>query len=319
MKKSRKFKKILITGVNGSVGSYLFEFLNKKKFKTFGFYRTKKNFKYLNKFNKKFFIKDDLNNFKLTKKQISSLKPDLIFHLASNADVRSSFDNPRDIIINNNNCTLNLLEACRLTSSKALIIISSTSEVYGDPQTKVIDENNKIAPNNLYAVSKTFQDLLAQNYYKIYGLNIIITRMFTYLNARRDNLFASSWAKQVVEIEKGKRKFLEHGNLNSYRSIMSINDAIEAYWQTATRGQVGEIYNIGAGRNIKLKKFLNELINLSSKKIETRVNKKFLRKTDIKKQIPNSQKFKKKTGWKNNSNFTKSLKIFLDEIRENYF
>ena len=188
MRKSRKFKKILITGVNGSVGSYLFEYLNKKKLKTFGFYRTKKNFKYLNKFNKKFFIKVDLNNFKLTKKQISNLKPDLIFHLASNADVRSSFDNPRDIIINNNNCTLNLLEACRLANSKALIVVSSTSEVYGDPQTKVIDENNIIAPNNLYAVSKTFQDLLAQNYFKIYGLNIIITRMFTYLNARRDNL-----------------------------------------------------------------------------------------------------------------------------------
>jgi len=301
--------------VNGSVGSYLFEYLNKKKLKTFGFYRTKKNFKYLNKFNKKFFIKVDLNNFKLTKKQISNLKPDLIFHLASNADVRSSFDNPRDIIINNNNCTLNLLEACRLANSKALIVVSSTSEVYGDPQTKVIDENNIIAPNNLYAVSKTFQDLLAQNYFKIYGLNIIITRMFTYLNARRDNLFASSWAKQVVEIEKGKRKFLEHGNLNTYRSIMSINDAIEAYWQTAIRGKVGEIYNIGAGKNIKLKKFLHELIDLSSKKIETRVNKKILRKTDIKKQIPNSNKFKKDTGWKVNKSLSSILEKFLNEIR----
>ena len=317
MKKSRKFKKILITGVNGSVGSYLFEYLNKKKLKTFGFYRTKKNFKYLNKFNEKFLIKLDLNNFKLTKKKISSLKPDLIFHLASNADVRSSFDNPRDIIINNNNCTLNLLEACRLASSKALIIISSTSEVYGSPKTKKISEKNKIAPNNIYAVSKTFQDFLAQNYYKIYGLNIIITRMFTYLNARRDNLFASAWAKQIVKIEKGEKKFLEHGNLNSYRSIMNINDAIEAYWLTALKGRVGEIYNIGAGQNIKLKKFLEKIIKISKVKIRTKINKKYLRKTDIKKQIPDSSKFKIQTGWKNKKDFNKNLKNFLEEVRIN--
>ena len=143
--------------------------------------------------------------------------------------------------------------------------------------------------------------------------------MFTYLNARRDNLFASSWAKQLVEIEKGKRKFLEHGNLNSYRSIMSIEDAIEAYWLSATKGEIGEIYNIGAGKNIKLRKFLSELLKVSKIKIRTKTNKKLLRKTDIKKQIPNSNKFILHTKWKNKNNFTKDLSYFLNEIRKNYF
>jgi len=318
LKNDRKFKKILITGVNGSVGSYLFEFLYQKKLNVYGTYRSKNNFKYLSKFNKKYFIKLDLNNFELSKKIIKNFKPDLVFHMASNADVKSSFNNPRDIILNNNNCTLNLLEACRLNKSKALIIVSSTSEVYGDPQTKIIKENNQISPNNLYAVSKTFQDLLSQNYYKIFGLNIIITRMFTYLNARRDNLFASSWAKQIVAIEKGHKKYLEHGNLNSFRSIMTIKDAIQGYWLAALKGEIGEIYNIGAGKNINLKKFLDELTKLSSKKIITKINKKFLRKTDIKKQIPNSSKFKKATGWQIKQDFKNSLRDFLDEIRDDY-
>ena len=206
MQKNRRFQKILITGVNGSVGSYLFDYLYQKKLNTFGTFRSKKNFQYLSKFNKKYFIKLDLNNFLKTKKILKKMKPDLIFHLASNADVRSSFDHPREIIQNNNNCTLNLLEACRINGSKALIVISSTSEVYGDVKTKNINENNNIAPNNLYAVSKAFQDLLAQNYHKIFKLNIIITRAFTYLNARRNNLFSSNWAKQIVEIERNKKK-----------------------------------------------------------------------------------------------------------------
>ena len=58
----------------------------------------------------------------------------------------------------------------------------------------------------LMLFQKSFQDLLASNYHKIYGLKIIITRMFTYFNAKRSNLFASSWAKQILQIEKGKRK-----------------------------------------------------------------------------------------------------------------
>ena len=74
-----------------------------------------KNFQYyLNLI--KIFYKTYLNNF-LNKKIFKKMKPDLIFYLASNADVRSSFDHP-EIIQNNNNCTLNLLEACRINGVK---------------------------------------------------------------------------------------------------------------------------------------------------------------------------------------------------------
>ena len=55
-----------------------------------------------------------------------------------------------------------------------------------------INENQKIAPVNPYAVSKTFQDLLSQVYFKSFNLKIIITRMFSYTNSRRNNLFIES-------------------------------------------------------------------------------------------------------------------------------
>ena len=126
-----------------------------------------------------------------------------------------SFDLPRDIIINNYIATLNLFEAVRILNLKSLIIHCSTSEVYGNVSKKdvPIKENLKMRPVSPYALSKTYQDMAAQLYYKIYGLNIIITRMFTYVNPRRNNLFQSAFAKQIIDIKNKKNNILKHGNL----------------------------------------------------------------------------------------------------------
>ena len=120
-----------------------------------------------------------------------------------------------------------------------------------------INENFKIRPDNPYAISKTFQDLLAQNYQSIFNMRIIITRMFTYINPRRLNLFSSNWAHQIAQIEKGKKKYLLHGNLNSTRTILDIEDAMEAYWLAAKKGKIGEIYNIGGTETYKISRFCN--------------------------------------------------------------
>ena len=114
----------------------------------------------------------------------------------------------------------------------------------------------KISPANPYAVSKTFQDLLAQVYFRSFNLRIIITRMFSYINSRRNNLFQTAFADQIVKIEKGKAKILRHGNLNSIRTFVDIDDAMEAYWLAAKKGKIGEVYNIGGNKTISVKQFL---------------------------------------------------------------
>ena len=93
-----------------------------------------------------------------------------------------------------------------------------------------IRENQQIAPINPYAVTKVFQDLMSQVYQKTFGLNIIVTRMFSYMNARRNNLFQTAFANQIAAIEEGKLKYLRHGNLKSKRTIIDTHDAMEAYW-----------------------------------------------------------------------------------------
>jgi GDP-4-dehydro-6-deoxy-D-mannose reductase len=317
----RKFKKALITGISGSGGSFLAEYIlkNHKKTKVVGFYRKLRKENILNIKHKAKLIKCDMNNFDYVLKNIKKIKPDVIFHIASDADVRKSFDEPMNFINNNNNITLNLLEAVRVSKINPIIQICSTSEVYGQVKKNEIpiNETNRMRPASPYAVSKVFQDICAQNYSKNFGLKIIITRMFTYLNPRRLNLFASHWANQIVKIEKGEEKILKHGNLNSTRTIIDIEDAMRSYWIAATKGKIGEIYNIGGNKTFKISKFLEILKKKAKVKIHTKVDKKLLRKTDVTLQIPNSNKFKKHTNWKPLIPFEESLEKFLRSFREN--
>ena len=142
--------------------------------------------------------------------------------------------------------------------------------------------------------------------------------MFSYTNGRRYNLFQSSFAKQIVEIEKNKRNHLSHGNLKSLRNIIDVEDAMEAYWLTAKKGRIGEIYNIAGNKSITIKKALNYLISLSNEKIVTKMNKKLVRVKDINIQIPSSKKFRKDTLWKPKVSVKESLKkLILNEREKN--
>ena len=316
---NRKFKKCLITGITGSGGSYLAEHILSKdnKIKIFGIYRSlgKKN---LLKDRRIKLFKGDLCNFKKTQKTITKINPDLIFHLASTANVRKSFDLPKKTIENNNAITLNLLEIIRINKINPLVIICSTSEVYGKVSKKdiPIKETKNISPVNPYSASKAFQDLVSQAYFKSYGLKIIITRMFSYTNARKNYLFQTSFAKQIADIEKGKKKILKHGNLNSVRNMIDIYDAMEAYWLTAKRGRIGEIYNISGEKVISVGNYLKELKKLSNVKIKCKIDKRLLRPVDVSLQIADSRKFIRDTNWVPKISFKESIKKLLEDCRK---
>ena len=318
MKKTLKFwkgKRVFITGHTGFKGSWLCIILNLLKSKIYGFSLKPEKKSLFNEAKVIKFLKSntfsDINNISTLKKKIKSAKPQIIFHLASNADVRKSFFFPYNIVQQNNVCTLTLLEAVRLSKINPRIMICSTAEVYGNVKKKdqPINEKAKINPINPYAVSKTFQDLIAQNYCKLYNMDIVITRMFTYLNARRKNLFASAFTYQIL-------KFLKHGNLNSLRTLLDIRDAMEAYWLAAKKGKKGEIYNICGEIIISVKDFLDQIIKISGIKINKLLDKNLVRPNDIQIQIADCKKFKSHTGWSAKKNLNESINFFFNECRK---
>jgi GDPmannose 4,6-dehydratase/GDP-4-dehydro-6-deoxy-D-mannose reductase len=249
---------------------------------------------------------------------LKTVQPDAIFHVASHANVRASFITPLSVLHNNIMGTAHLFEAVRLLGMTPSILHCSTSEVYGkvDPRNVPITEECPINAASPYSVSKVTQDLLSYTYFLSYGMKIVRTRMFAYINPRRTDLFATSFAMQVARIEAGLQKELLHGNLDSTRTLIDVRDAMAAYWIALEKCSPGEVYNIGGRTVITVGEFLETLKGLASRPIPSRVDQALLRPADITLQIPETKKFLNQTDWKPNYTFEESVAFLLDHCRE---
>ncbi|MBI2064451.1 MAG: GDP-mannose 4,6-dehydratase [Candidatus Yanofskybacteria bacterium] len=313
-------KKALITGISGSGASYLADYIldNHPDIELHGTTRSNSNLKNIeNRISKINLWTDILENKDDLTEMLRHLKPDLIFHIASYANVRESWDRVPFVMENNIKMTADLLEAIRLAEIKPRIQICSTPEVYGqvDPKNIPINESCPINPSNPYAVSKFAQESLGYSYFKGYGLPIVITRMSTYLNPRRADLFATAFAMQVARIEAGLQKTLLHGNLESTRTILDARDCASAYWTALERGIPGQVYNIGGIQIVSVGEFLDILKKKAACPIPSEVDPKLLRPSDVTLQVIDSTKFMDQTGWKPQYTFEESVALLLEHCR----
>jgi len=315
--------KIIITGINGSGGSYLAEYIveNHPEVEVHGIYRwhsttTTDNLKAIRD---KIIVHegDLLLDLPSIVRTLRKVKPDRIFNLASHANVRVCFDTPLAVFNNNVMSTANLLEAIRLECPDTLFQQCSTSEVYGNPLTTPIKESHPLAPVNPYASSKLAQESLCYAYYKSWGLKIIITRMFAYINPRRIELFASAFASQIAKIEARKQSFLLHGNLDSIRTLIDVRDAMRAYWIACDKCECGVPYNVGGTNPVSVGSFLDLLKKASHTSIVSKLDPNLLRPVDITNQIPDTSRFDKITGWKPEYSLEESIKFLLEYYRNN--
>ena len=251
---------------------------------------------------------------------LESIKPDIVFHLAAQSFVQFSFAAPAETLNTNVIGTSNLLEAIRLTKIKPKIHICSSSEVYGQVKKDEvpITESNPFRPASPYAVSKVAEDMLGYQYYLSYDMHIVRTRMFTHTGPRRGDVFAESWfAKQIAMVEKKIiMNPIKVGNLDSIRTIMDVRDAVRAYWMMMEKSPPGEVYNIGGDTTVTVKEILNKLIEYSEKDIKYKTDPSLLRPSDVTLQIPNTDKFKKLTGWEPEIKYEDTLLDLLNYQRE---
>ncbi len=320
--------KILITGITGFVGSHLAEYIlhREEGHEVFGLCRWRSPRENLAQvYGRVSLVEGDLMDMSVLVRHLDAIRPDVIFHLAAQSYVLTSFSAPVQTLWPNVIGTANLLEAVRLTKLDPVIHICSSSEVYGQvrPEDVPIREDCPFKPASPYAVSKVGEDMLAFQYWISHGLRTVRTRMFTHTGPRRGDVFALSFfAKQAAAAELGMREpVIRVGNLDSVRTFCDVRDAVRAYWLLVNQCDAGEVYNIGGKRTMTIGEALEILLSFSPTTFQVVVDEKLLRPSDVTLQVPCTDKFREKTGWEPEVPFEKTVEDMLvywrDELARN--
>lgn len=320
---------ILVTGINGFVGSHLTEFLLEKN--AHRLHGTRRHFRsnvenIAHIMDKITLHECDLKDLGSTHRVINEVKPEIIFHLAAQSFVGDSYKSPGETLFNNIGGALNILEAVRMERERdrsydPITHIAGSSEEYGLVLADEIPitEANPLRPQSPYAVSKIAQTHLAGSYWRTYGIRTITTRAFNHTGPRRGEIFATSaFAKQVAEIERGVKKdgIIYHGNLDAQRDFTDVRDMAVAYWLAATMCEPGEIYNIASGSAHAIRSVLEFFISQSSAKITAQEDPARLRPSDVPILLGSAEKFREKTGWRPTIPFETTLSDLLNYWRE---
>lgn len=241
----------------------------------------------------------------LDKNQISELlneeKPDYLFHLAAQSSVAYSWKNPTLTVDVNIKGCVNLLEAVKDADEKPRVLLIGSGEEYGHIKKDEcpIIEDNVLRPGNIYAATKSCQNMLGKIYSNAYGLDIMMVRAFNHIGPNQTPVFVvADFCKQVADIEKGKQEPVIYvGNLSAKRDFTDVRDVVKAYALLVKGGKRGETYNVGRGHAVAIEDILKEIVSMSDKDIEVKVDEKKLRPVDVPIIEPDIEKIKKEVGW----------------------
>lgn len=324
--------KAFITGITGMVGSHLVDYLlENTDWDIYGMCRWRSpldNIRHIldniNRGDRLFLVDGDLRDSISLRNAVDKARPDYVFHLAAQSYPKTSFSGPIETLDTNINGTERLLDVLRQQPDiDPVIHVCASSEVFGRvPKDKLpIDEECSFHPASPYAISKVGTDLLGRFHAEAYGQKVMTTRMFTHTGPRRGDVFAeSTFAKQIAMIEAGLiDPIIYVGNLDSLRTWSDVRDAVRAYYMLVTINPIpGAYYNIGGVFSCTVREMLDNLIALSSRKNEIRVevDPERLRPVDADLQVPNTKKFQDHTGWKPEIPFEQTMRDLLDYWRE---
>ncbi len=313
--------RVLVTGITGFAGSHLADFLVAHgSAEVYGFARASSSREHLDRIASKIRLSVcDMNDGAAVARALKEIRPDRIFHLAGQSFVPDSWQEPQTTLATNIIGALNLLEAVRQAGIQPLIHIAGSSEEYGSVTGEMpIKETAALNPLNPYGISKVAQDLLGLQYYKQYQLKIVRTRAFPHLGPRqRETFVASDFAKQIAEMEKGKRPpVLSVGNLEAVRDFTDVRDIARAYWLCLDKGEAGDVYNICSGTGHKINEIPQAYLRHSRVKFEIKKDPQRGRPSEAVAVTGDGEKFRRRTGWAPEIPFEKTLTDLLGYWRE---
>jgi GDP-4-dehydro-6-deoxy-D-mannose reductase len=247
---------------------------------------------------------------------IAEVRPDEVYHLAGASHVGQSWDRTAETFSTNVLGTHYLLEALRHVVPAARILFPCTALAYRQTPGS-ITEDSPIGPASPYALSKLAQEMLGVRAWEDDRQPVVVTRSFNHLGpGQAPTFFASSFARQVAEIEAGRAEPVIHvGNLEAERDLTDVRDTVRAYRALMSRGHPGRIYNVCSGRAYRVGDILELLVSRSRVPVEIRLDPSRLRPNDAARVLGDPRRIHDETGWTASIPIERTLDDVLDDWR----
>ena len=242
----------------------------------------------------------DLLDAGATEELIAALQPEVIFHLAGQADVGKSWKIPAKTFEINVIAAVNLMEAVRKHCPESVMVLVGSSDEYGNLRAAgaSVSEETPVNPMTPYAISKIAQERMGQAYARAYGMRICMTRSFNHGGAgQKTGFMIPDFAAGIVKVERGEAETVSVGNLASKRDFTHVKDIVRAYRLIAEKGKAGEIYNVGTGETHSAQEVLDRLIAKASCQVPVRQDPARMRPSDTPVIRCDRSKLTGDTGW----------------------
>ena len=309
------FKRALVTGGAGFIGSHLVEMLVSEGCKV----TVMDNLSSGNYFNLKniedhiSFYEDDIRNQKALNTAIADCE--VVFHLAAIVSVPQTIDDPIDAASVNDMGTLFIFEAARQHNVNRVVFASSCA-VYGDDVRLPKQEDMTPKPQSPYAVQKLTSEYYASVFYELYDLETVALRFFNVYGPRQDPSSPYSGVISIFMTKALQRvPAVIYGDGNQSRDFIYVQDVAIANLLAAAAPKVsGQVINIGSGISVNINQLWEAIYKLSGQNLKPEYAPK--RPGDIVKSVAAIDSAKTRLGFDPETSFEDGLNLTFEWYRK---
>lgn len=308
-----KGKNVLVTGINGFVGSSVAKRLVSADANVTGIVRdiNSNHGDLLARCN---IALGSITDYHFLSDVISKNEIDVIFHFAANSIVRISARDPMNTYDVNVMGTVALLEAARNVGRCRSIVVASSDKAYGDHVVLPYVENFPLIPRNTYDTSKACMDMISRSYASNYDMPICVTRCSN-IYGPGDYNFSRIIPNTVRRILDGKNPVLYSDIKEMEREFIFIDDVVDACIRLAEVAPLhaGVAFNIGGTGPVSIEsvvKSIGDIMGVKDAFVETIERESSFR--EIKRQCINADLLNDATGWNPSVSLFDGLRITVD-------
>jgi GDP-4-dehydro-6-deoxy-D-mannose reductase len=245
-------------------------------------------------------------------------RPEVIYHLAALTHVGDSWNDPVGYTRVNVLGTKNVLDAAHEDCPDALVVLVSTSDVYGvvSEADLPLRESFRTAPANPYSSSKLEAEHFAHEAWRARGQRVIVARPFNHVGPGQSTKFVvPALVSRLLEAHAKNAASIPVGDLSTRRDFSDVRDVVRAYRLLSIYGRAGEIYNIASGIDASLSDIAQRLRARIAPEVELVVDPDLLRPVEIPVMRGSFDKLHEETGWEPSIALMTSLDDVINDLR----